>query len=227
MTGSLFSYIVRKLPSYQASVAFDVGANVGQTVAQLISSFPQADVHAFEPVSSSFKVLEDTFGGQTKVHLYNKGLGSSCAVATMLATERSTNNRIIPSTDRSLERSNLAREDVQIERGDDFCNTAGIDHISVLKVDTEGHDLAVLVGFSSMLSRQAVDFIQVEASMNIDNLRHVDFRKFIGYLEPLGYDLFYLFDLCHESRNRPVLRRANLAFISKNIAKNHLISRGG
>jgi FkbM family methyltransferase len=45
---------------------------------------------------------------------------------------------------------------------DDFCSQRGITSIDVLKIDTEGHELAVLNGAMQMLSSGAVRFVFLE-----------------------------------------------------------------
>lgn len=51
---------------------------------------------------------------------------------------------------------------------DDYCSTNGIDHIDLLKIDTEGHELAVLLGASRKINNQCIDAIHFEFNeMNI------------------------------------------------------------
>ena len=45
---------------------------------------------------------------------------------------------------------------------DAHCAQAGVKSVGVLKIDTEGADLAVLRGATGMLSRGAIDFVYVE-----------------------------------------------------------------
>ena len=52
--------------------------------------------------------------------------------------------------------------EVKVITLDDFCSDKGIERISVLKIDTEGHDLAVLKGATGLLKRGAVDFVIFE-----------------------------------------------------------------
>lgn len=52
---------------------------------------------------------------------------------------------------------------VECETVDGLCRTLRIDQIDVLKVDTEGHDLAVLRGAERMLTEGRVRFIYIES----------------------------------------------------------------
>ena len=40
-------------------VVFDIGANEGQTIASLLSAFPQASIHAFEPIPDLARNLQE------------------------------------------------------------------------------------------------------------------------------------------------------------------------
>ena len=61
-----------------APVIFDVGANEGITTRKFLSSFPSANVHAFEPHPALFAKLADAFPGSQSVVLNNCGLGNAC-----------------------------------------------------------------------------------------------------------------------------------------------------
>ena len=41
-----------------APMVFDIGANEGQTTVQVLRHFPNATVHAFEPVRNTFNILQ-------------------------------------------------------------------------------------------------------------------------------------------------------------------------
>jgi FkbM family methyltransferase len=48
---------------------------------------------------------------------------------------------------------------------DGYCEGAGIDHISLLKLDLEGAEPDALIGSESLLSRQAIDVVLFEVSL--------------------------------------------------------------
>jgi len=51
---------------------------------------------------------------------------------------------------------------------DEYAQENSIDRITLLKIDTEGHELEVLKGAQSLLSKGAIDLIQIEFNeMNI------------------------------------------------------------
>jgi hypothetical protein len=76
---------------------------------------------------------------------------------------------------------------VQVIRGDEFCETNGIDIIHFLKVDAENADMEVLRGFTQMLQKGAVKCIQFEHQGG----RYL--KDFYDFLQPLGYSIGKLY----------------------------------
>ena|SRR5438067_617319 len=107
-------------------------------------------------------------------------------------------------------------EDVPITTLDAFCTEQSIPHINFLKIDTEGTDLRVLQGARDLLSRQAIDLVEVEAGANPANETHVPFEILKAHLESHGYLLFGIYDQFSQLyfTREPHLRRVNPLFIS-------------
>lgn len=122
----------------------------------------------------------------------------------------------------SIETGAIGALSVASATGDEFCTAHGIAGIGILKVDTEGHDLEVLLGFDDALRRASVDVVQVEASMHRSNERHVHWSRFDSFLEPLGYRLFGVYDQFSEYAFGAInLRRSNLVYVSQPFQRTH------
>ena len=158
---------------------------------------------------ASHGVPAETVRDLPRVSAHNLALGRSSGTAEMTDLAQSVQNRII--TEPGAE--GRPTQTVQIQRGADFCQANGIKRISYLKIDTEGHDLDVLRGFTGMFKR--IDFVQVEAGMNPHNKTHVPYAQLSDFLTRRGFCLFYIFDQVMEFKQggRPVLRRCNPVFI--------------
>jgi FkbM family methyltransferase len=201
--------VERRLPNLNIELIFDVGAHLGETCTVLREYYPQAEIWAFEPVPKTYGELEEIAGDIPRIHLLNHALGAVDGSARMEARGTSGNNRVIEDD----EEAKRVR-DVPIARGDTFCDERGIERIDYLKIDTEGHDLQVLRGFQKMLSDFKVDLVEIEAGMNARNTKHVPLERFKGYLEPMGYFIFRLYEQAPEFRGVPNLRRCNVVFMS-------------
>jgi FkbM family methyltransferase len=140
---------------------FDVGANIGQTSRAALARFPEASVTAFEPFPPSFDKLAmladrrfaahrlalGDVDGRVELFVYGSLLNSV------------TNNARYPVRFGERPRDTLQ---VQCTRLDGFCQRAGTATIDVLKIDTEGHELAMLHGADKMLSEGRVRFVYAE-----------------------------------------------------------------
>lgn len=211
----LLDIIGKKLPKTPLETFVDVGANTGQTTRKVRQHSPGTRIFAFEPVRETFEELETAFGADPNVTAYNTALSSSTGSATMEIVDKSVMNRIVTSDDIS---EAMITQSVKTAQGDDFFENLGIQRISLLKIDTEGHDQQVLLGFNRMLHEESIDILQVEAGMNSYNTAHVPLTKFVGYLNPIGYELFHLHEIKREWIGPPRLRRVNAVFISSAVA---------
>jgi FkbM family methyltransferase len=221
MKNRFFADCKKHLPHFAMTTVFDVGANIGQTTESVLHFYPDSRIFAFEPVAATFAQYSERFGQQANVVANHAALGSQCAVANVTAMGTSTGNALTQKAGTNAR----PVESIEVLTGDVFCERNGVEHISYLKVDTEGFDLEVLKGFHRMIGGQHIDLIQVEASMNPFNKRHVDFATFRGYLETCNYYLFGIYDQVHERRGRPMLRRSNPVFIARNVVDANTVGR--
>jgi FkbM family methyltransferase len=184
----MFLDIRRSDPEFQPDCIFDIGANVGQTVQGLRRAWPDVQIHAFEPVGSTFAKLSQNVAGDARVRPYRLAFGSRPGTAQMLARPLGVMNRII-STPGPVGPT----EQVEVVAGDSFCAAHGIDRIGLLKIDTEGHDLEVLAGFRDMLAGRRIDYVEVECAVAPTNVMHVPFGRLADFLFAFGYGLFNLY----------------------------------
>lgn len=167
-------------------VVFDVGANTGHWSQAVVEINPQSRVHAFEPMPDAYQGLAQHFTNQQRVHTVMKGLSSAPAALEMqVFNNASEHNSLHGRPDR------LADQTIQIELTtlDDYCAQHGIEHIHFLKVDTEGHEVAVLQGVVQMLARHAIDAIQFEYAANYI-LARTYLKDVFDLLQPYGYRIY-------------------------------------
>jgi|GEM_PF-1559918 len=189
-------------------VVFDVGANCGQTSAAFLRYFPDAAIHAFEPSSASHAALLAAVGGSGRVTCHRVALGAEAGAVHFTTFGTSVSNAIVADS------ASVATEVVRRETGDVFCAAQDIGRIGYLKIDTEGHDLEVLRGFTRMLAEQRIDALEVEAGMHHHNDKHVPLSDFMAFLAPLGYFVFQFYEQAFERHGRAHLRRVNALFVS-------------
>jgi len=124
---------------------FDVGAHFGETSQRALNIFPGCRVVAFEPAPESFKRL-------------TTNISCSRFAAHPIALSDADRSGVLHLNRNDLRHSLLQFDsdaptiEVNCRSIDSFCEEQGITSIDVLKIDTEGHDIAVLRGASRMLA---------------------------------------------------------------------------
>ena len=199
--------IDRRLTKTPIRLIFDVGANKGQSAQLLRDWYPEATIHCFEPVTSTFQLLRGTVNGWPNLHLHQCALGAEHARASVVRHDYDEQSQVVTG--------GLDGELVEVDTVDGVCRRLGVERIDYLKIDTEGHDLQVLKGAAGLLGRGQVALVEVEAGMNPDNHFHVVADELIGHLRGYQYRLFGLYEQTLEWTTADAyLRRANLVFVS-------------
>jgi FkbM family methyltransferase len=145
----------------------DVGANLGDWALPMLTTLPSqlaakgaVVAHLFEPVPATRKKLldrtENVRPGVIQIHDW--ALSDIAGTATMVVVDgtggRSSLVAIgqITSETVSVQKMTLTETFVRL----------GIEHAELVKIDAEGHDLAILRGARELLTTACVDVIQFE-----------------------------------------------------------------
>ena len=182
--------LVERLSCPAGSVVFDVGANVGSWTSTFRARHPGARVHAFEIDAGVAATLAARFARDAEVTVVPVGLSDRTGPAEARRSTRSTRvTSVVASAALNPDADTVA---VELEAGDDYLDRTGIDHVRVVKVDTEGNDLAVLRGFAGALGSGRIDVIQFEHN-EWAVPAGVHLADFYDLLDPLGYEIGRLF----------------------------------
>lgn len=157
--------------SVAAPVVFDVGANVGDYSLLVHSFIPSARVYAFEPAAPVYQELTrklSAIGNGANLEAFNLGLSDeeksvdlhSYTVEGEAVSLISSIDRRLPTQVVHVEVSETER--IEVRTLDSFCLAEGVERIDFLKLDVEGHEVAVLRGARGMLDRGAISMIQFE-----------------------------------------------------------------
>src|SRR2546423_3368018 len=159
------------LKDVEGPVVFDVGANVGDYAALVARHVPSALCYAFEPSRRVYEQLASNVaarGDGGRVKTFNLGLSDEEKTVEMYSyTVEGEEVSLISSIDRRLPTQVVrvevsASEQVEVRTLDGFCEEHGVGRVDFLKLDVEGHELAVLRGARRMLAEGAVSMIQFE-----------------------------------------------------------------
>lgn len=168
-----------------APVVLDVGAHFGEWSTSLLEQPGSISrVHCFEPSRSSWERARESLAGRADVHQF--GLSDNPGSAELVVVhDGAGSNSVVPFTDG---RGSGKTEVIELSTVDHFCQQNNLEHVTLLKIDAEGHDLAVLRGSQEMLSNGQISLVQFEY-----NARWIDARCFLLdaflLLQGKGYDL--------------------------------------
>ncbi|MFD3619911.1 FkbM family methyltransferase [Streptomyces sp. NPDC058676] len=173
--GSLATWAA--LAAKSATIA-DVGAHVGYFSLIAALANPNAKVHAFEPVDQVHARLSVNVRSNNvqNVKLYQAGVSSSAGWADI--SVRFSGNLL--STGSTLEH---AADDAQLKRiqlmplDEVFADT----RLDLVKIDVEGHEMAVLQGARQVLKRD-------RPTVMLEALRDAPLDTLLAEFDPLGYD---------------------------------------
>lgn len=172
-------------------IFLDVGANLGDYSSMLRNAFPKSQLYAFEPNPNAYKKLKERF--DNKIQIVHQGVGKENGELELFYDAEDVTSVQATSDRRILEEisktKSISSELISVTTLDDFCQLENIDHIDLLKIDTEGFEMEVLIGAKNLLSQGKIDFIQFE--FNEVNIVKRRFLK--DYYEILiDYDLYRL-----------------------------------
>ncbi len=176
---------IRHMISSPSAVLFDVGANRGVFVKHLIKAWQGMNyqLYAFEPSKKTFAMLRQEVKDLSFVHLINKGLGEKPESVELFFDKEGSGLASLYPRDLSYHQIDFSnQETVELTTLDLFCYQNKIERIDFLKLDVEGHELAVLKGGKRMIGEGRVGIIQFEfGGCNIDS--RTFFRDYYNFFK--------------------------------------------
>ena len=175
-----------------------IGLNIGAGIGQSNYLFSGFDViHCFEPALFSFNVLKSL--NQKNLILHNYGISDvdgykifnnfdNMGYSSLLDLDKDSEFYKFLTTEQDIEfDKDTWKTEVEVKRLDNFIIENNIKHISLIKIDTQGHDLNVVKSLGNYIN--IVDTIMLECQLK--NLYKNSFTKdeVITYMEKNNFTL--------------------------------------
>lgn len=156
--------IMAQLPSM--AVVIDVGGNVGQFSTIARRNFPEAQIFSFEPLPEAGEKLKALFAGDRRFESFPLALCDTDGTLPFHVTGADDSSSLLPVAARQVSEFPATRGvdtlSVVTARLDDvLADRALADGPMLLKVDTQGTELAVLRGAPTLLDRATHAIIEV------------------------------------------------------------------
>ncbi len=182
-----FNQIKTCLRHTENPVIFDCGANIGLYSINLAKLYPEASIHAFEPLEYNFNLLKKNadLNGFKIISFNQNGVGEKPETLKIKFGNKKSGASIYVD-----EYNNAGTEDIQIVRLDDYCDSKQIDHIDLLKIDVEGGELKVLKGAKEILKKSPKCMVVVEVIQKHLEAAGDDAKSLFELMFELGYKAF-------------------------------------
>jgi FkbM family methyltransferase len=135
----IIAELVERLEGRPLGAIVDVGAHIGNHTIELATRARHTSVHAFEPWSPSFRLLELNTRGWPTVWIHPTALSDKAEKLRMIGDDNVGHSRVDDS----------GNVEVQALRLDDY----ELGPVSLIKIDVEGHEAHVLAGAVATIAR--------------------------------------------------------------------------
>ncbi|MCX6784672.1 MAG: FkbM family methyltransferase [Candidatus Komeilibacteria bacterium] len=177
------------LKNNKITMVFDVGANIGEYTQRLIKLNPKLSVHCFEPSKRAFVELKDKFINNLNVNCSNLALGDVVGKRKFYNFEESTtfSSFYLDFNTQAKPVEGL----VEVDTLDNYCEGNKINHIDLLKIDVEGHELSILNGSQKLFQEGGIEIVQFEYGHAALPARAFLYDFFV-FFEKYGYLIYRL-----------------------------------
>jgi FkbM family methyltransferase len=194
--GHKFAYDVARLYPLEGrpgpTTIFDVGANVGDVALFLHGWFPEATIHAFEPIGATFKILEARTAHIPQIRRHHLALGAAAERREVVLRENSELNTLV--TDSSITHQTTGERET-------------------VTIDTQGFEEAIIAGGAATLPRTR--FLYAEAGFRPENPDCARFDHLFPILYPRGFFVCGFYDPLRHDDCKLLMAFCNVLFLNK------------
>src|SRR3989442_9090458 len=184
--------VLLRRTGFQPDVVIDVGANRGQWTAMARETFPDATYHLVEPQHGCRPVLKQLASGSSRIHVHPAVVtrpGVSTVVMVGGGDDQTGTGNFIPARPPTASDANSHKPTSYASTTLDALFSDLTPAHLLLKLDVEGHELAVLEGARELL-RQAEVIVAEFWMFRILGEEMATFAELVAWLEQAGFALY-------------------------------------
>lgn len=151
---------LKMLKASSQCVVLDIGANIGEFSMGILRHFPSSTIIAVEPDPIAQECLKrNIFAGRNgdKLSVHAMALSDSTRDADFYLSSGEADSSLVQPRSKDMVIK------VKTSTVDSLIQTLGISHITLLKMDAEGHEPEVLIGSQKTLSKVSMISVDVGA----------------------------------------------------------------
>jgi len=166
------AFLSRVIQKGQRQIVFDVGANVGHYAKKVLALNPDAIVYAFEPHPKTFqKLVQNVIS--PNFYPVNAGVGHSDGVMSLYDyadQDGSEHASLYQDVIERIHDKPTVEHQVNVITLSEFMREQKLNHVDLLKIDTEGNELNVLQGLGKLAADGSVSVVHFEFNeMNVSS----------------------------------------------------------
>ncbi len=189
--------VLKKISTLNLSVIIDGGANIGRYSLLANQLMPNAQIYSFEPVKSTFEKLKENVKAHSNIIPIEKGLYKENCTKEINIFTSDTHSSLFDIQGLSYESNE--KQTIELIKGDDFIKKFKINEIDLLKIDVEGAEYDVLLGFEKQIKLGKIKMIQLEYGyINITTKKLL--IDYYNFFESRGYVIGKIFPKTVEFR---------------------------
>jgi FkbM family methyltransferase len=143
----------------ESGTIFDIGANIGEWSASVLRrcAKPGIRLHAFEPCAATYAQLRANVNDPRFLPVQFACSDHSGTATINIVGIGTGRNSLVGGLE-----GQAGSEIVNLTTVDEYCSRNRIASVDLIKIDAEGHDLAVMNGARGMLAAKAISALQFE-----------------------------------------------------------------
>jgi FkbM family methyltransferase len=207
----------RAILGADARTIVDVGAHNGHSTRELLDTFPNARVLAFEAERRNFIRARDELAPYgSRVEIFNLAVSDAAGETVLHVNSHDGTHSLFGIGEQRYWAGHAHHlEDVAVQSTplDEIAVAHGLDMIDILKLDIQGAELSALKGARRLLEQNRIRLIATEVEFQLLYEGQPLFWEIGAYLQQFGFGFYKLYDCAYHAKNAHVLSWADAIFL--------------
>lgn len=183
-------------------VIIDCGAYTGEETLEMLEQWPDATIHAFEPIPDIYTRLQKRVRDYPSIHTYQVALADLVGPMKMYVSEHPQERGVSSQSSSLLKpKEHLRYSEILFPRSltvacttlDAWAERHGVDHVDFLWLDMQGYELPMMKASPCIMATVKVILTEVEFCEAYKD--QAQYREVRAWLEQQGFEMVAFSDI--------------------------------